>query len=64
MATRKGYGAALTSLAGVDSNNLIVGLDADLKNSTFSEELFKKYPEKFIECFIAEQNMVSVASGT
>jgi len=41
----------------------VIGLDADLKNSTFSEYLFKAYPDKFIECFIAEQNMVSVGSG-
>lgn len=41
-------------MAGVDENNLIVGLDADLKNSTFADKLYKKYPEKYIECFIAE----------
>ena len=41
-------------MAEVDVNGLIVGLDADLKNSTFSDKLYKKYPEKFIECFIAE----------
>lgn len=41
----------------------MVGLDADTKNSTFSITLLEKHPESFIECFIAEQNMVGVATG-
>lgn len=35
----------------------------DSKNSTFSEIFKKKHPEHFIECFVAEQNMVSMALG-
>ena len=41
----------------------MVGLDGDTKNSTFAITLRNKFPESFIECFIAEQNMVGVATG-
>jgi transketolase len=41
----------------------VVALDGDTKNSTFSITLHQKYPQSFIECFIAEQNMVGVAMG-
>jgi transketolase len=40
-----------------------VALDGDTKNSTFSEKFYKKIPNRFIECFIAEQNMVGMATG-
>jgi len=40
-----------------------VALDGDTKNSTYSEKLFKAHPERFLEMFIAEQNMVGVAMG-
>src|SRR4029079_6279302 len=33
------------------------------KNSTFSEKFMKEFPDRFFECFIAEQNMISVAAG-
>ncbi|HEX8521535.1 MAG TPA: transketolase [Tepidisphaeraceae bacterium] len=61
IATRQAYGAALLALAEADRR--VIGLDADVKNSTFAEWLFKKHPEQFLECRIAEQNMVSVAAG-
>ncbi len=61
IAPRKMYGATLLALASVDKR--IVGLDADVKNSTFAEYLAKKIPAQFAECRIAEQNMVSVAAG-
>uniref|UniRef100_A0A6Q2XP43 Transketolase n=1 Tax=Esox lucius TaxID=8010 RepID=A0A6Q2XP43_ESOLU len=61
IATRKAYGVALHKLG--QSSKRVVALDADMKNSTFSEMFYKAYPERFIECFIAEQNMVSVAIG-
>jgi transketolase len=61
MSTRKAYGNGL--LKARQSNSRVVGLDGDTKNSTFSVTLFDKYPDSFIECFIAEQNMVGVASG-
>jgi transketolase len=60
-APRKAYGAALLALASADKR--VVGLDADVKNSTFAEYLYKKIPAQFLECRIAEQNMFSVAAG-
>lgn len=38
-------------------------MDGDTKNSTFAITLKDKFPEAFVECFIAEQNMVSVGTG-
>ncbi len=61
IAPRKAYGAALVALGAVDKR--IVGLDADVKNSTHAEWFAKKFPEQYLECKIAEQNMVSVAAG-
>merc|ERR1719171_535341 len=61
VATRVAYGHAL-SLLGRTSER-IVSLDADTKNSTFAITFQKEFPERFIECFIAEQNMVGVALG-
>ena len=61
IATREAYGAALVKVGAVNPN--IVALDGDTKNSTFSEKFMKAYPDRFFEGFIAEQNMVSVASG-
>jgi transketolase len=40
-----------------------VAMDGDTKNSTYSDKFYKKFPERFTECFIAEQNMVGVATG-
>ncbi len=61
MATRRAYGAALLAIARSDPR--IVALDGDVSNSTFSEVLGKQHPERFVECKIAEQNMISVAAG-
>ncbi|VDN26870.1 unnamed protein product [Gongylonema pulchrum] len=61
VATRMAYGTALAKLGDVCSR--IIGLDGDTKNSTFSEKLLGKHPDQFIECFIAEQNLVGVAVG-
>ncbi|KAM7141617.1 transketolase-like protein 2 [Molossus nigricans] len=61
MATEKAYGLALAKLG--HANKRVIVLDGDTKNSTFSELFKKEHPERFIECFIAEQNMVSVALG-
>src|SRR5215475_8377903 len=60
-ATREAYGDALVKVA--DKDPRIVALDGDTKNSTFSEKLLKAYPRRFFEMFIAEQNMVGVATG-
>jgi transketolase len=61
VATREAYGNALVRLGEVDPR--IVVMDGDTKNSTFTEKFFKKFPDRFMECFIAEQNMVGVATG-
>lgn len=61
IATREVYGQVLAQLG--DQNELIYALDGDVKNSTFSQEFKKVHPNRFIECFIAEQNMVGVALG-
>jgi transketolase len=61
VATREAYGNALVRLGGVDER--IVAMDGDTKNSTFADKFFKKYPARFTECFIAEQNMIGVATG-
>uniref|UniRef100_A0A9J8CFA5 Transketolase n=1 Tax=Cyprinus carpio carpio TaxID=630221 RepID=A0A9J8CFA5_CYPCA len=61
MSTRKAYGVALKKMG--DASPRVVALDGDTKNSTFSDIFKKAHPDRFIECFIAEQNMVSVAIG-
>ena len=61
VATREAWGTALASLGAVDAR--VVALDADVKNSTFSERFEKAYPDRFFECFIAEQGMVGAAMG-
>ncbi len=59
-ATRESYGAAL-EMFGADER--IVVLDADLSKSTKTEVFKKAYPDRFINCGIAEGNMMSVAAG-
>src|SRR5271154_3140291 len=61
IATREAYGIALARMGETDLR--IVAVDGDTKNSTFSDKFFKKFPERSTECFIAEQNMVGVATG-
>uniref|UniRef100_A0A3B3UDK6 Transketolase n=1 Tax=Poecilia latipinna TaxID=48699 RepID=A0A3B3UDK6_9TELE len=61
MATRQAYGVALARLG--QGSKKVVALDGDTKNSTFSELFKKAHPDRYIECFIAEQNMVGVAIG-
>lgn len=61
MATRRAYGAALLALAKADPR--IVALDGDVSNSTFAEVLGKVMPDRFFECKIAEQNIMSAAAG-
>jgi transketolase len=59
--TREAYGDALCQL-GTENENVVV-LDAEVSNSTYAEKFKKKFPERFFEMFIAEQNMVSAALG-
>ena len=61
VATRVAYGTALAKLGAVDKR--IVALDGDVKNSTFALTFMESVPERFVECFIAEQNMVGVGMG-
>ena len=59
--TRDGFGLGLVEAA--DENPNVVGLCADLIESTRMEAFAKKYPERFVEVGVAEQNMASVAAG-
>lgn len=61
VASREAYGTGLRNLATV--NPYVYGLTGDVKNSTFSETLQKAQPDKLIQGYIAEQNLVSVAAG-
>lgn len=61
LATRVAYGAALVSLGDVDAR--VVSLDADVSNSTYANFFAERHPERFFECKIAEQNMVTAAVG-
>jgi len=61
IATRLAYGTALFKLA--QNNSRVIGLDGDTKNSTYSEKIKNVSPDRYIECFIAEQNLVSIAIG-
>jgi transketolase len=61
VATREAFGDALARLG--DSDDRIVALDADVKNSTFSEKFEQRHPDRFYEAFIAEQVMIGAAMG-
>ena len=60
-ACRDGFGDALLELGEENSN--VVALCADLTESTRVEKFAKKFPQRFIECGVAEQNMMGVAAG-
>jgi transketolase len=59
--TRAGYGDGLL-LAGEENKNVVV-LTADLKESTYVHLFAEKFPERFFECGVAEQNMATIAAG-
>ena len=61
IATRQAYGEALVRLG--ESDARVRALDGDVKNSTFAEKFKERFPDRFVEGWIAEQNMVSVAAG-
>jgi len=61
VATREAYGTALAKLGDVNPN--VVVIDADTKNSTFAERFLAAHPERYLEAYIAEQNMVGAAVG-
>jgi len=61
VATREAWGLALAAVGAADPR--VVGLDADVKNSTFSDKFEKIAAGRFFENFIAEQVMVGAAMG-
>jgi transketolase len=61
VATREAYGTAIAKLGDVDPR--VVALDADVKNSTFSERFEARHPERFYQTFIAEQVMIGASMG-
>ena len=61
MATREAFGKALVELG--RQNNQVVVCDADLSKSTYTNLFAKEFPDRFIECGIAEANMVGIGSG-
>ena len=60
-ATRESYGLALVELG--KENPDVVVLDADLAEATKSGFFKEKFPERFVDCGIAECNMIGVAAG-
>jgi transketolase len=60
-ATREAFGKALVELG--RENKHVVVCDADLSKSTYTAAFGKEFPDRFIECGIAEANMVAIGSG-
>lgn len=61
IATRESYGSELKAL-GAENPNIVV-LDADLSGSTKTGMFAKEFPERFVNCGIAEANMACIAAG-
>jgi transketolase len=61
IATRAAYGDSLVALGAARDD--VVVLDAEVSNSTYSERFRAAFPERFIECYIAEQQMIAAAVG-
>ncbi|MBY0110124.1 MAG: transketolase [Candidatus Babeliaceae bacterium] len=61
ISTRKAFGKALEYAGSLTEK--IVSLDAEVNNSTFADFFAKKYPERFFQSYIAEQNMIGMAAG-
>jgi transketolase len=61
VATREAYGTGLAKLGVADPR--VVALDADVKNSTFTDRFEKVAPDRFYQAFIAEQVMVGMSMG-
>ncbi len=61
LSPRRAYGMALKALG--DADPRVVALDGDVKNSTYAEYFANAHPRHYFEGRIAEQNMVSTASG-
>jgi transketolase len=61
VATRKAYGEALAALGTEDGD--VVVLDGEVSNSTFAEIFRDAHPERYLEMYIAEQQMIGAAVG-
>lgn len=61
VATREAFGKALVELGRENKN--VVAVDADLSKSTHTHLFAKEFPERFIECGIAEANMIAIGAG-
>src|SRR5256885_12332062 len=61
MATREAFGKTLAKL-GAENPDIVV-CDADLSKSTYTHLFAKEFPDRFIECGIAEANMVAIGAG-
>ncbi len=61
VATRTAFGAALKALG--DHHPRVVVLDGEVSDSTRTEEFADAHPDRFVECYIAEQQMVAAAVG-
>ncbi len=61
VATRKAYGEALAALGGDDP--LVVALDGEVSNSTYAEIFAEAHPDRYLEMYIAEQQMAAAAVG-
>lgn len=61
ISTREAYGKALAKLVELNSNVMV--LDAEVGNSTYALEAKKVRDKNFIECFVAEQNMIGMSLG-
>jgi transketolase len=61
VSVRKAFGNALLRVGNHEPR--IVALDGDVENSTYVEEFGNRHPDRLVECYIAEQNMLGVAVG-
>ena len=61
IATRQSYGEELAKLG--EDNDKIVVLDADLSSATKTGIFAEKFPDRFINVGIAEQNLMGIAAG-
>src|SRR3989344_8291380 len=59
--TRNGYGEGLLKAGEINEN--VVALCADLTESTRTEAFAKKFPKRFFQVGVAEQNMATIAAG-
>jgi transketolase len=60
-ATRKAYGDALVALGNARGDVIVI--DGEVGNSTYSEEFKEAHPERFVQAYIAEQQLLSYAVG-